>query len=130
MYTQSAKQVLAIEVGIGDIIDGPDGLSTVVGIEKEDGLLRFNFAEGKGNRCWSSLRNDERVALHKQSAEDLHGGFLVNTQGKVVMSGACIVRVGDKEVRVVDVYGSEHHIKKSTVRHIIGQFTLTLNPAD
>lgn len=130
MNTQSVKQIPANQVGIGDIIDGPDGLSTVVNIERHDGLFRFDFAEGNGNRCWSGLRSNERVPLHQKSTEEYHGGFLVNTQGEVMMPGACIVKVADKVVTIIDVHGAEHRIKKSAVRHIIGQFALTLNPAD
>ena len=130
MQAQTVKQIRADQVGIGDVIDGPDGLSTVVDILGKNGLLRFDFAEGKGNRCWSGLSSDEKVLLRKKSTDKYHGGFIVNTQGEVMMSGACVVKVGPQEVRVVDVDGRDHRINRQDIRHIIGQFSLMLNPAE
>lgn len=127
---QDVKQISADRVGTGDIIDGPDGPSTVVDILKENGFLRFDFAEGKGNRCYSGVNSGDKVLLLKKSTDEYHGGFIVNTQGEVVMTGAYIVKVGAQKVRVVDVNGREHRINRSEIRHIIGQFTLVLNSAD
>lgn len=61
--------IRASEVQVGDVILGPDGTSTVVGIRTEQGLLKFNFVEGVGNHCWSGLLPEERISRYRKSTD-------------------------------------------------------------
>ena len=47
----------ANQIMVGDVVDGPDGKSTVISVRNLLGvdMLQFDFAEGRGNRCWSGI---------------------------------------------------------------------------
>ncbi len=56
------RNVLVIDVQIGDVIQGPDGPSRVMEIILTGGLVNFNFAEK--NHCWWGLSPNKYVVVY------------------------------------------------------------------
>lgn len=132
-------QCYASEIRVGDVINGPDGKSTVVGISSIPwinctNLLRFDFAEGSGNRCWSGLSPTERITRVERTAFTVPFGFVVGNDNQVILSGVFgVVDMGESiEVhhfsrRPLDMEVTSFH--KKTINRVMGEFTYTLNPA-
>lgn len=121
----------ANEVKVGDVIKGPDGKSTVIGIRDDQGWLDFNFAEGRGNRCWSGLLPTEEVTRLKRTDSDMPLGFVIDNDNQVVLSNVFEVVDTGASIKVrsysnnSDVEETSFH--KKAVNRLMGNFTYTLN---
>ena len=120
--------VLGREIRIGDVVDGPDGPSTVIGIENKNGSLNLDFAEGKGNRCWSVF-SEEDVRRLKLSDNTSLQGFVVDRNGSVIQNEVVEVHFqnnGYLQIVSCDSKGTPriNLIPKSKIGHITGYFRI------
>ena len=125
----------ASKVMVGDVIDGPDGRSTVISVRNIPGIdmLQFDFAEGRGNRCWSGLRPTEKVTRLEKTFFDMPLGFVVGRNNEVKISGVFEVVDKGKNLQVnhflSTVITRTTLVPKKDVNRIMGEFTYTLKPA-
>jgi hypothetical protein len=83
--------IKASDLKFGDVITGPDGISTIWNIERNTDELRLSFAEGLGNRCWH-VKADDPIDLIEQSKNEGPSAFAVNQDGIVLLSDICTVQ--------------------------------------
>ncbi|MGD0977165.1 MAG: hypothetical protein ABR875_02640 [Minisyncoccia bacterium] len=123
---KKCEVVRASEIRVGDVIDGPDGSSTVSGIRLDDGgYLCFDFAEGRGNRCWTALRFHHTVTRLQKTECNIPGGFAVGHDGQVMIRDiGSVIADGTTQVEINIIDGGLKKINRSKISHIIGNFTL------
>lgn len=127
------KYCRASEIKVGDVINGPDGKSTVVGIRNTPNRLHFDFAEGRGNRCWTGLIPTEEVPRLKRTDSDMPLGFVIDNDNQVVLSDVFEVVDTGNSIKVRHYINNsdveETSFDKKSVNRLMGNFIYTLNPA-
>ncbi len=118
------EQVIATEIKHGDIIHGPDGKSTVTCIQDGGHLLKFDFAEGKGNRCWSAVPKNCIIGRYRKTDCPIPCGFAVDHKGEVVESYIGEVHDGGIILMITRTDATTSKLRKKDIHHISGNFNM------
>jgi hypothetical protein len=116
-------QTKASDLKFGDVIAGPDGISTIWNIEHKGHGINFCFAKGNGNRCWF-VKPYELIDLIEQSKNEGPSAFAVNQDGVVLLSDICTVQQDGENFIFERGNARKIVLSRKMFSHIVGHFML------